>query len=241
MAQDTLPLCASCGTLPRRRGGGRQCYPCRNAERRAKSLRLAEANPAQCAECGGSYVKLTRALTCSPECRKRNVSRQRGLVPAELTVCAGDRCARTFMPARTGAKFCSDPCRDRAKHFRYKNDPEYVARRREVSTRHYHENRDSILARGAKWREANRERHRAASRDWWERNRYSSPSWRTKYPEKHAAKQRVRTTRLRNLTPVPIRHEDVIAKAEYWGNKCWICAGPFAKPSTTSNRSHAAG
>lgn len=137
-------------------------------------------------------------------------------------------CLTSFLAPSANAIYCSTRCREKVRHEVRRLDPQFVEGRRAYSRVYSAANREKYRQASALWREQNRERHRQLSLEWWRKNRYSTPmSWRAQNLDKHAARERRRMGRLRAQTPVPIEHALVVAKMAYWGNSCWICAGPF--------------
>lgn len=207
------------------------CGACRAEMKRQERRAVAQANPLPCVECGSLFVRYrSRVITCSDACRLARITHLGGRQVRVPIVCANEDCGVTFVPSKSNAKTCSSKCRDRIKYLRNRADPEWVAARRALDKDKYQADREAILARQAAWRSANPDKSRAASYDWWLRNRYRVPknnSWRVRNPEKHALKNRVRQGRIRALTPAAISHHLVLERMRYWGNKCWMCSGPF--------------
>lgn len=203
-----------------------RCRDCHNRLRRER--RAALAVPIICAYCGRAFDReQSSQKLCSAPCRKAWHRQRIGLVPVvEPRNCAG--CSESFLPGRANAQFCSNPCRDRAKHIRRKSDPLYLQARKEYWDAYAVANVEKLREKGRRARSENPEKVRESARRWWQQNKYQyRPTWRVNNPEKHAAKQRRRTQRLRDLTPYPIDHAAVVAKIEYWGGACWLCGVPF--------------
>lgn len=66
------------------------------------------------------------------------------------------------------------------------------------------------------WRAANYERDRENARRWQRANPEKNAEWSRRY---HAQKLKVFT--------LPFSVEDLAARMGYWGNRCWMCRGPF--------------
>lgn len=201
-------------------GAQSYCRPCFNAYRR--ECRTKNAVTVACSECQTPFRKSNgRELCCSKECGRKRTARLRGTGTPQVVACA--HCGSHFMQPRSNSTHCSSACQDAAKYLRLKDDPRFRERRAEYARTYHLANRERLLVAGKKWRTENAERHAELTRRWWAANKYSTPSWRRRYPEKHAANERARQVRIRALTPFPLRHEDVVAKIAYWGNACWIC------------------
>lgn len=220
--------CSTCGVVKPGNGVGTRatlCKECYNAVRRAR--RLAAAPTIACAHCGMLFVRAKGSMKlCSPECVARNIRIRRGVPQLLVVKCPG--CKVEFQQIRSDSTFCSTVCMDRAKYKRNSASPEWVTARNAKATQEYAANAEAMRARAAIWRDANRAKSREYGRTWAREHQYSTPySWRQLYPERHAAKERLRQSRIRALTPFRISHEDVMLKVSYWGDKCWMCDGPF--------------
>lgn len=91
------------------------------------------------------------------------------------------------------------------------------------------------LAVGNAWREANRE----TVNKWARIRRAESPEaarracakWRATNAETYLAKSRfntaLRRARRRKATITPFTYEQLAARMAYWGNRCYMCGGPF--------------
>ncbi|MEU2002008.1 HNH endonuclease signature motif containing protein [Rhodococcus sp. NPDC019627] len=87
---------------------------------------------------------------------------------------------------------------------------------REYSRRHYEENKDSILDYQRRWADANRDKRRLYVK---------------RYDEKHRAQHRaymaVRNGQITHSRVAKISPERIASRMTYFGNKCWMCGGPF--------------
>jgi 5-methylcytosine-specific restriction endonuclease McrA len=88
----------------------------------------------------------------------------------------------------------------------------YIAR----AKRRYAEQPDIVKAQARAWAKANPERRRAIVAAWSRRN-----------PEARRENWRRRHARLLDAAVVPFTPEQLAAKVAYWGNRCWICGGPY--------------
>jgi 5-methylcytosine-specific restriction endonuclease McrA len=81
-----------------------------------------------------------------------------------------------------------------------------------------------VLAANRLWREANRARERARIREY-------SRRWRREHPERARLIDRLATARrrarLRDALVVPFTRERLDARLAYFGERCWVCGGPF--------------
>lgn len=95
---------------------------------------------------------------------------------------------------------------------------------REIARKHYYANRDKELERfrryhaehpeiGAAWYERNKERLTERNRAWQAANRAIDAEYK-----------RRRRSRMGDAV---IPRQLLEAKMSYWGNKCWMCGGPF--------------
>lgn len=223
MSNSTL-FCVTCGEKPRKKWRT-VCASCANAERRES--RRAKSVSRACVECGqGIPYERYRALTCSKQCsyrRKRSVAGIGSYTPHHAPC---EMCGTQFWKTQGNHKYCSKRCLvDKRRHERNSN-PDIARAHRERGKRWADRNRDLVRQQSAAWREANRDLHNEMSRDWARRNKYRQvPSWRSKNPELHAAKERKRQARLRAATPYLILSEVVEARLAVFGGTCWICGG----------------
>lgn len=51
--------------------------------------------------------------------------------------------------------------------------------------------------------------------------------WRLNNPEKSTAAGRRRYARLKAAPTIPFTYEQLMSRMRYWGNRCWVCGGPF--------------
>ncbi len=114
--------------------------------------------------------------------------------------CVVDRCTKT----RARADKCSTHYQA-AYMLGIKSDPERHEKYKAYQRRH---NRDSRLR--------DPEGHRARVR-----------AWRLANPAVYRAAYMRRKLRRMNAAHVPFSSEQLAAKMAYWGNRCWVCGGPF--------------
>ena len=81
------------------------------------------------------------------------------------------------------------------------------------------------------WRAENPDRARESARRWVQANREKasakSSRWAARNPDKVKARTQLRRARKKAATVYPITAVQIEAKMAYWGNKCWMCDGPF--------------
>jgi 5-methylcytosine-specific restriction endonuclease McrA len=114
----------------------------------------------------------------------------------------------------------------------------YEANREATAARikdYYEANRESVAARNKAYREANPEAVAARRKAYYEANREAVAARNKAYREANreavAAYSAIRQGRIRatKYGGQHIEHtpEQFLAKMSYYGNKCWICAGPW--------------
>jgi len=120
-------------------------------------------------------------------------------------------------------------CRECTRH---RNRNHYSNNRASESARKataYRENREQFLARNRRWRGVNRDRERETNRRYYQMNRHRVAAWHRLYYETNKAAAlescRRRRARQRSATTIAFTPEQLAAKWEYWGNRCWTCGG----------------
>ena len=107
--------------------------------------------------------------------------------------------------------------------------PEELDASREQRRERYANGDGAAAAR--RWRAANPERQLEASRRWNEANREKSSAksraWAARNPDKVKARTQRRRALKKAATVYPITSAQIAEKMSYWGNKCWMCEGPF--------------
>lgn len=86
----------------------------------------------------------------------------------------------------------------------------------EYSREYYKKNRHAIAAYGREYYKANRDAIAARSREYCERK-----------PEVRRHAQNNRRAKIRDSMVVKFSAEDLVLRMSYFGNKCWMCSGPF--------------
>lgn len=114
-------------------------------------------------------------------------------------------------------------------------------RQRYAERVHYHR------ARNAEWREKNRDYHRAQARAWAAKNPErvrqngiarrlrADPEaraailreWHKSNPDKVRAARLRRKAALASVLTIGFTAEELATRMAYFGNKCWMCSGPF--------------
>lgn len=89
-------------------------------------------------------------------------------------------------------------------------------KRVEYSREYYRQNRSAIAAYGREYYKANREAIDARVREYCERK-----------PEVRRHAQNNRRAKIRDSMVVKFSAEDLALRMSYFGNKCWMCSGPF--------------
>lgn len=113
---------------------------------------------------------------------------------------------------------------------------------RESERRWYAENAESVLERKNKWRRDNRDDVRARERDRYQENRehflaknkfYRSQNpdyWKQhqmEHREMYAAYQGRRRAKLRGIVSPNFSYQQLLARIDYFGGKCWMCGDPW--------------
>lgn len=169
-----------------------------------------------CTECPTVFESRSqRASYCSEDCRKASVKRKRDVTVRSGRKSVGKQdlecvvCSKSFQHHLTHTKTCSKECRDiktkRDSKVRYVDNSEAL---KEKSKNYYYLNRDSKIEYARKYASEHRE----------ESNQY-------KY---RCADKRKRLTSGKSI---PYSLEQLNARWEYFGNKCYLCgeAGTLTK------------
>lgn len=214
---DQSKTCASCReTLPegefsrsKRRPDGREpyCKPCRRAMHRGENPRRPDPNrpvagPGQkvCAKC----------LTVKDVAEfGRGAKWSDGLFPY-------------CRPCKRGSDNASHakhkPKRNTAMREHYRADPEPYKRR---SRDRYARMPDVVKADALRWSKSNPGRRKVIAAASARRRHEIDPERRREiWRKRHAAIRR-------GCAVYPFTTEQLAAKVEYWGSKCWVCGGPF--------------
>lgn len=105
------------------------------------------------------------------------------------------------------------------------------AKVREKSNRYYQRHREQCLSATRDWQRRNAERltEERRKRYWRERDRWRAydKKWREANPEKHNEKERRRRARKRGVLTIPFTAEQLAQRMAYYGDRCWMCGGPF--------------
>lgn len=95
----------------------------------------------------------------------------------------------------------------------------------------YREDPEKILTRNRRWREVNREREYETNRAYYRKNVEQFKVWHREY---HSANPHVardcsgrRRARILGQTVGEVSTAQIVARMAYFGNKCWMCSGPF--------------
>lgn len=140
----------------------------------------------------------------------------------------------------------------RAEHREAKaaRDKAYAQKHREKIAEYQKAYREAHREEAAEYHRRYREKHReslleADRKRYWdnreERSRYARERyladreaviarverWRELHPEKWLEYQRLRRARVRGATVVKFSSSDLALRMSYFGNKCWMCSGPF--------------
>jgi hypothetical protein len=118
-------------------------------------------------------------------------------------------CSRAAVAAHQKA----DPEAYRDYHRKYRAEKPDLGRR--TSRRHYRKHRLREIARVSRWRKLNAEFVNAYERLWRKANGKNTEYWRNRRAARKAA------------PTIPFTAEQLRAKVQYWGHKCWICGGSY--------------
>lgn len=89
-------------------------------------------------------------------------------------------------------------------------------RKRQADRAYYKNNREQVKASAANWRAKNRARNAATSR-----------AWERAHPEAVRQYRALKRARYANVLHVPFTLDQLRARMEYWGSRCWMCGGAF--------------
>lgn len=125
--------------------------------------------------------------------------------------------------------YAADPAKFRARAAAWKADhPEYFA---DYWAKYYHRNRAQHLAAAKAWYQANRDAAIARAGEWAAANPEKRQEIRRRYKQSERgrlvdlASVHVRMARKRNA-PGRATPEQLIARWNYFGGRCWMCWGP---------------
>lgn len=220
MDDATRGLCSRCGAAPRG-PSNTYCRPCFNEYRRERRRQAAEQAPVICSQCGQSFARLRGGqFLCSRTCYEARQRGLRGTKGPQLAVC--DICGTSFI-SRLDARYCSEKCRKRGYYLNHRADEKFQNRRRTYSKVYNVQFADKRRAANRAAVAARSEYYREKARNYAARNKHRYTPWEKLHPERHSAKQRARTARIKKATPVPITPEQTAARLAYWANRCWMC------------------
>lgn len=113
------------------------------------------------------------------------------------------------------AKYCSSLCKERAALARRKDaDPDFHAKWRAATDRP--RAKYSREHRAARWPSREPGYHVAYHREYAKAN-----------PDRIKAIRAMRRARVKDAPIAPFTLEDLASRMAYFGNKCWMCSGPF--------------
>jgi 5-methylcytosine-specific restriction endonuclease McrA len=111
-------------------------------------------------------------------------------------------------------------CKSRCKTCEPIYQREYRARNAEkkkaYDKEHYQNNRERILEGRSEYREWNRELLSQKSSEYFADNK-----------ERHAYHRKLRRARLAEVLRIPFTDQELAQKMSMWGNKCYLCGGPY--------------
>lgn len=154
-------------------------------------------------------------------------------MPNGTRICEADGCSVDISEKHPNARSCSRLCAGRVQTAKFRAaNPDY---RRQYNRMLYEKDPTAIKARVAKWQKDNPERHKANMRRAYSNNpRPYTPkrgaittAWKRAHPlEVIAIESRRRAQKLGSAV-APVTANQIAARMAYWGDKCWMCRGPF--------------
>lgn len=141
-------------------------------------------------------------------------SRARYAVDDEWRAVLAERKAKRYRSKSTEINAAARAARDN-------RTPEQVERDRQKARDRYNADREKVYARNARWREANREKHREISRDGAARRRAVNPEPFLEAGRRAASRRRAR---LRNLPCEPYTVDELLERD---GEDCVLCGEPL--------------
>lgn len=155
-------------------------------------------------------------------------------------------CATPYFQKRRDQLFCGPRCRDKVRNAKARAAPGYSERRRA----HYQQNAEHIKARAYAWARANPEKVKAAASKWRSANadkvraarvayraenidriRALMAAWNRQNRDRKAANESRRRAALAAACGAATA-EQIAARWDYYGGKCWICG---ASATTTDH------
>lgn len=149
------------------------------------------------------------ANTCKA-CVSLRYKRKHGLL-GKKAFC--QQCGTEIVGFRRNQKYCSDKCRESARRYRCKENPDLGLRRKETAAKAYRKRRDYYVAKQRSYAAEHREQNRLAAR-----------RWKAKNPEKVAAQiDRHKSLRAARLADQSDGTAGAIIQKVLSGSRCLYC------------------
>lgn len=145
--------------------------------------------------------------------------------------CSEEKPAGDFTKDKSRKDGLNPYCRECTRKGNRKSYVKNFATEKARKAQSYRDDPEKFLSRNRKWRAVNRDRERVTNRAYYARNREMVREWHKAYHQANphvarACSSRRRALRIRQ-TIVEASTDQIMQRMAYFGNKCWMCGGPF--------------